>query len=99
METRPELDTFQGMYLDAFQKLIHSRPTADGRICYINYLEISKYLDDIKMFDVQERMAWVNVLQAIDAVWVSLNQKKIDQEREKHNKKVRAKPAKRATRK
>jgi len=71
----PDLNVLTIPYWKAFSELTTSRDMGFG-IGYIKYSEISSWLDENDIFEVEERDSFRRIINTIDSIYVSAQSKK-----------------------
>lgn len=74
---RPVPNTWNTQYWEAFTELSSSRTYTFGGIAGIPYSELSSWLDDHGIFDLDERYEYTSVIQALDDAHVKMTNDKI----------------------
>lgn len=71
LQNRPVLTRWVTEYWEAFQMLSGSRAVHQGGVGSVPLSEIVAYLDAVFLVDVDERLRFIRMIQALDGVYVT----------------------------
>jgi hypothetical protein len=80
LANQPDLFPDLAIFYNAFNALSTSRDSGFG-MGYIKYSEISKYIDEWQIWNMEERFEWIHWIQTIDRIYVKLQSDKQDQDK------------------
>jgi len=86
MDTRPELYPDLTKYFEAFNAVSSSRSTTFSGPGYIPISEIRQYLDEMQIFDFEERQEYIQWIQVLDNEYVGFQHRKIKKKQSKGKK-------------
>lgn len=90
LQNRPTVTRWVIEYWEAFQILGNSRIPHQGGIGPIPLTEIVAYMDTIYLYDVDERLKMIRMIQSLDRVYVKHVNDKAARERDLQSKKRKA---------
>lgn len=91
LKNRPRLTMWTLEYWDAFQVLSGSRLVHQGGIGPIPLSEMVAYMDATHLVDVDDRLRFIKMIQALDKVYVKHVNEKAKRESEKRRQAAQAK--------
>lgn len=86
LKNRPRLTMWTQEYWHAFQILSGSRIVHQGGVGPIPLSEIVAYMDATYLTDVDERLTFIKMMQALDKVYTNHINQKAKQDRDKQSK-------------
>lgn len=95
LQNRPALTQWVAEYWEAFQILGNSRIPHQGGVGPIPLTEIVAYMDTIYLFDVDERLRMVRMIQSLDKVYMRHVNDKAAHQRDVEARKRKSAPRKR----
>lgn len=87
LQNRPQMTQWVIEYWEAFQTLGNSRIPHQGGIGPIPLTEIVAYMDAIYLYDVDERLRMIKMIQSLDRVYMKHVNDKAARQREMDSKK------------